>query len=197
MVTFKHVGAAVVAGVFAIAITIDTADARRGGGGGARAGGFGGGGGMRAANFRGGASGLRAGGVRGGIGNRPHVSQPIAGIGNRPGGPGWGNRPGGPGWGNRPGWGGNPGWAGRPGWGYGPGYGWGWGAAAAGAAVGAGLAYSNCYDGSCGGYYNADYYASSSGATSDAVAWCAQRFRSYDMASQTYLAKGGRRVPCP
>src|SRR5882757_3238677 len=85
MVTLKHIAAGVVASVFVIAITVDSADARRGGGGA--------GGGFANAGSR-----------------RAHVSQPIArpGLGNRPGnGPGWGNnRPGAgnPGWG-RPGYG--------------------------------------------------------------------------------------------
>jgi hypothetical protein len=54
-------------------------------------------------------------------------------------------------------------------------------------------AYSNCYDGYCGDY-DANYY---SGGSSDAVAYCAQRFRSYDVASQTYIGKNGRRISCP
>lgn len=166
---FKHIAAGVVVSAFVLAITAESADARRGGGGGVRAGGGGSGAAMRA-----------GAGVRGGVANvgsrRARVSQPIArpGLGNRPGnGPGWGN--------NRPG-------GGNPGWGYRPGYGWG------AAAVGAGLAYSSYYnDGYYGGYYNEASYAD----TSDAIANCAQRFRSYDLASQTYLARDGRRVRCP
>ncbi len=180
MLTLKHIAAGVVASVFVIAITVDSADARRGGGGGgagARAGGMGGGGGA-----------MRAGGGRGGYANvgsrRAHVSNPIArpGVGNRPGGgPGWAN--------NRPGVG-NPGWGNnRPGWGYRPGYGWG------AAAVGAAAAYGGGYYGD--GYYN-DAYASDAYADgSDAIAYCAQRFRSYDPSTQTYLARAGRRVRCP
>jgi hypothetical protein len=57
------------------------------------------------------------------------------------------------------------------------------------------LAYSNCYDGYCNGYVNTGYYGEA--AASDAVAYCAQRFRTYDVASQTYVAKNGRRVACP
>ena len=176
MLKFKHIAAGVVVSAFVLAITAESADARRGGGGGVRAGGGGGGAAMRA-----------GAGVRGGVANvgsrRAHVSQPIArpGLGNRPGnGPSWGNnRPGGgnPGWGNN-----RPGWD-NAGWGYRPGYGWG------AAAVGAGLAYSSYNN----GYYNEASYAD----TSDAIANCAQRFRSYDLASQTYLARDGRRVRCP
>jgi hypothetical protein len=168
----KQTTMALMACVFATALVLDNADARRGGGGGARAGGFGGGAGMRA-----------GGGMRGGIAHggarRAHVSQPIArpGLGNRPG-------VGGGDWGN------------RPGWGYRPAYGYGLGAAA----IGAGFAYSNCYDeGYCGNYYNSgyEYGGDSYEGTSDAVAYCAQRFRSYDMTSQTYVARNGQRVSCP
>lgn len=177
MIAFKKTSIILVASTFALALAIDTADARRGGGAGVRAGG----GGAR----------MSAAGVRGGLGNRAHISQPIAGRGRFAA--------------NAPGWRGN--WAGnRPGYGYGYRPGYGWGAAAVAGAVGAGLAYSNCYDGTCGGYYNTAYddgyygnggtYAASA-ATSDAVAYCAQRFRSYDLRSQTYLARNGQRVSCP
>jgi hypothetical protein len=183
MLTFKHIGAAAIASIFVVAMAVDSADARRGGGGGgARAGGMGGGG-----------AAMRAGGAgRAGLANpgsrRAQVSQPIArpGIGNRPGGGGeWaGNRPGG-----GAGWAGNrPGWDNRPGWG--------WGAAA----VGAGIAASSYYGDGYSGYgYGDGYYGGYTEAanTSDAVAYCAQRFRSYDVASQTYLARNGRRVSCP
>ena len=95
------------------------------------------------------------------------------------------------------------------GWGYRGGYGYrggGWGyrglgyGLAAGALVGGAIASSAYYGGGYygGGYYGDDYYNNASyGATSDAVAYCAQRFRSYDPASQTYLARNGRRVSCP
>ena len=68
-----------------------------------------------------------------------------------------------------------------------------WGAAA----IGAGLAYQDCYynyNGYCNGY-TGGYYEGS--GTSDAIEACAQRFRSYDRASQTYLSKKGKRVSCP
>jgi hypothetical protein len=101
------------------------------------------------------------------------VEQVIAGV--RPGG---GNRPD-----SRP-----PGWSGsRPGWGY-PGYGLG-AAAVGGAAWAAGDCY---YYGTCGGSYGGDYYAES-----DGVEACARRFKTYDRVSQTYIAKGGKRVACP
>src|SRR5215831_7667737 len=209
MLTLRHIGAAVIASVIATAIVVDVADARRGGGGGggARAGGFGGGG-MRAGGLGGGGA-LRGGSFnRGGAiaGNRmanpgsfARASNPIAGrpdIG-RPGTPDIG-LPGRPG--NRPGWDG--GWAGG-GWG-----GYGWGAAAA---VGAGLAYGASTD-YCDPYYASSGYcnygygsyqpaygtaAATYGNSSDAIADCARRFRSYDPASQTYLSYSGQRVSCP
>jgi hypothetical protein len=220
MVAFRKTSVVLLASTFALALAMDTADARRGGTGGARAGG----GGMRAS----------AVGTRGGFANRAHVSRPIAGTGRFAGnGVVGGGR-----------WNGN-----RPGYGYRPGYGLG-AAAVAGAAVGAGLAYSNCYGGNCGdGYYNARYdngygvyasgggyyntgyesgygayasggdgsnayasagYATAVGDTSDAyilngttiseadaIAYCAQRFRSYDAASQTFLSYSGERKSCP
>jgi hypothetical protein len=170
MRALKHLGLVAVASVITMAVMTDFADARRGGGGGMRAGGFGGGG-MRAGGFGGGArAGIAGGGFRGDLGNR--VTNPIArpGLGNRVG---WGN---------------------RPGWGY-RGYGYGLGAAAVGAGIGAALSYP-AY-----GYYGGDDYyggyAGYSGYPDDAVAACAQRFRSYDPASGTYLRRDGRRVPCP
>ncbi|MFG1301206.1 BA14K family protein [Xanthobacter sp. V3C-3] len=104
----------------------------------------------------------------------------------RPGwvGPGWGN----PGWRPPPGaWGPGP-W--RPGWGwYRPGWGWGYynntgawvalGVASA-VAVGAAAAAANAapvYD--------------------DAVAYCMQRFRSYNPATGTYTGYDGFQHPCP
>ncbi|MBR0851631.1 BA14K family protein [Bradyrhizobium diazoefficiens] len=89
---------------------------------------------------------------------------------------------------------GRPGIPGRPGWG-GPGYGgayrpgYGWGVAAG---LGAGLAYSNW----CDPYYN-NYYNQEPEVQSDAVAYCAQRFRTNDVATQTYIGKGGKRKRCP
>lgn len=181
----------------------------RGGGGGFRGGGFRGGG-FRGGGFRGARMGgfrgpARVGGFRPGIGrpvawNRPGWNRPGW---NRPVGPGWNrpgwNRPGwGPGWNrpgwNRPGWG--PGWGwNRPAWGWGPGWNTGWGpgwgyydntgawiagAAATGLAVGA-IAAAN----------SEPVYGS------DAVAYCMQRFRSYDPRTGTYLGYDGLRHPCP
>ena len=183
--TFKHLGCVAIAAVFAMALAIDAADARRGGGGGGMrggGGGFSGGGGMRGGgSFSGGMRGGGGAAIRGG--GRAHVSHPIA----RPGG-GWANRPGNrpPGWANRPGY--------NPGWGYRPGYGWG-----AAAAVGAGLAASAYYDpyyyGGYG-YYDEGAYAAPAGPD-DAIAECARRFKTYDPASQTYVVRKGVRARCP
>jgi len=97
---------------------------------------------------------------------------------------------------------------GRTGIGYGRGIGPGWGLAA-GAALGTAAAYygGGDYYGNSGygAYANAAY--DTSGDTyilhgnymneSDAVAYCAQRFRSYDVESRTFLAYSGQRVSCP
>jgi len=135
---------------------------------------------------------MGGGGRLSSIGARP--SNPIAGRPGRPSHPiaGLPGRPGGPG---RPGWGGGyPGYGG----GYYPGVGWG---LAAGAA--AGWAYS----GYCDPYYNSNcnsysYYDQQPAygqevVTDDAVAYCAQRFKTYDVNTQTYIAKGGVRRSCP
>ena len=41
------------------------------------------------------------------------------------------------------------------------------------------------------------YYEDGPGGGGDAVAYCMQRFRSYDPASGTYLGYDGQRHPCP
>jgi hypothetical protein len=83
------------------------------------------------------------------------------------------------------------------------GRGWGWGGVAAGLAAGAiiGGALASPY------YYPGPYYAPpppayygpayAPPAAGDAVAYCMQRFRSYDPASGTYLGYDGLRHPCP
>jgi hypothetical protein len=70
-------------------------------------------------------------------------------------------------------------------WGYG-GYGYG------------GYGYDNGYYGSNPGYSTSYYpgnYQAQGGQ--DAAAYCAQRFRSYDPGSGTYLGHDGQRHPCP
>ncbi len=76
-------------------------------------------------------------------------------------------------------------------------YGAGLGAAAAGAAAAGALGY---YGNPYGAYAMApDTYVLNGNYMSeaDAVAYCAQRFHSYDVASRTYLSYSGERVSCP
>jgi hypothetical protein len=107
------------------------------------------------------------------------------------------------------------GWGGR--WG---GRGWGWGGVgaglAAGAIIGGAVAASQPYGYGYGydyapGYYGYGYdpgysdpgysygYAAPGGyaGPGEDAAYCAQRFRSYDPASGTYLGYDGYRHPCP
>jgi hypothetical protein len=85
---------------------------------------------------------------------------------------------------------------------YGGGYGGGWGYYGGGLAVGAilgGLLAAPYYG---GGYYDGygyDGYGYGYEAPADdsGVAYCMQRFRSYDPASGTYLGNDGHRHPCP
>jgi hypothetical protein len=130
------------------------------------------------------------GGGRAGGGGRVGGAGRVGGIG----GPG---RPGGIGGIGDAGRPGRPGGIGGPGYGWNGGY-WrpGYGLAA-GAVTGAALGsyYGNYgYD---SGYYGSDYYGSNNGYGGDATAYCAQRFKSYDPASGTYLGYDGVRHPCP
>jgi hypothetical protein len=98
---------------------------------------------------------------------------------------------------------------GRRGGGYGwRGGGWGWGGVgaglAAGAIIGGVLAAPYYYGG--GPYYaygGGPYYAPAPGyyaqpyGGDDAVAYCMQRYRSYDPRSGTFLGNDGYRHPCP
>lgn len=84
--------------------------------------------------------------------------------------------------GNRGGWRG--GWRGRS---YGPGIGLGLGLAT-GAIIGGALAAPYYYAPRPRVYYD---------APDDSVAYCMQRFKSYDPASGTYLGYDGLRHPCP
>jgi len=79
-------------------------------------------------------------------------------------------------------------------------WGWGWpvGAFAAGAVIGGALAarpyYYDPY------YYPAPAYYPPPGyypAPGDPIAYCRQRFRSYDPSTGTYLGTDGARHPCP
>jgi len=95
------------------------------------------------------------------------------------------------------------GWGGR-GWG-GRGWGWGWGVPAgiaAGAIIGGALAapYYYGYDPYYPAYYGYPPYGPgpyAAPAPGEAVAYCMQRFRSYDPRSGTYLGYDGLRHPCP
>jgi hypothetical protein len=84
---------------------------------------------------------------------------------------------------------------GRPGWGggYYPYYGYGLGL---GLGYGLGYGYGWGYP-----YYGDTYYDDApvvySGGGGGGVAYCAQRFKSYDPRSGTYLGYDGRRHPCP
>ncbi len=72
--------------------------------------------------------------------------------------------------------------------------GWGWGVGAGllgGAILGSALASRPYY---AYDYYPAPTYGPPAG---DAVAYCMQRFRSYDPGSGTYLGYDGYRHPCP
>jgi BA14K-like protein len=166
-----------------------------GGGGGIRAGGGGGG---AAPSFAGRGGGLRAGGggpanfSRGAVASGPQFNR--GAVATRPqfsGGSAGGRYAGG--------------WNGgyrhyRDGGGYWPG-------AVAGAVVGGALA-SNYYYGSPD-YYGPGYYDDSyayyddnapvvvEAAPGGDASYCAQRYRSYDPASGTYLGYDGQRYPCP
>jgi len=85
----------------------------------------------------------------------------------------------------------------RGGYWRGGGWGWGWGGFAGGLAAGAivGGMLAAPY------YYPPPYYygppAGYGGPPDDAVAYCMQRFKSYDPGSGTYLGYDGYRHPCP
>lgn len=81
-----------------------------------------------------------------------------------------------------------------------------WPGVAAGAAIGAlGSSYAYYGDGPYygDGYYDNSYYDDSATVAvvpdsgGDLSAYCAQRYRSYDPASGTYLGYDGLRHPCP
>jgi hypothetical protein len=86
---------------------------------------------------------------------------------------------------------------------YGRGYGY--GGAAAGAIVGGAILggllaapyYAAPYYYGGGPYYPGPGYYAYGSAPGDAVAYCMQRFRSYDPRSGTYLGNDGYRHPCP
>lgn len=69
------------------------------------------------------------------------------------------------------------------------------GALIGGAIIGATQPYG--YYGYAPGYYGPAYVAPAPYVGGDAVGYCAQRFRSYDPYSGTYLGYDGLRHPCP
>lgn len=100
-------------------------------------------------------------------------------------------------------------WAGGGGWHGGHRGGWIPGAVA-GAVIGGAIANSYAFYGGPGYGYGPDYYSDNTyydaGPDSDVVtvvpaggdpSYCAQRYRSWDPASQTYLGFDGLRHPCP
>ena len=144
-----------------------------------------GGGGVLGGGGRGGGGAAIGGGGGGG-----HI-----GGGGRPGGgSGWhgGGRPGGGGWhgGGRP-----SGWHGghhhRRG-GFWPGFG-------TGVIIGGALSAPYGYYGYGPGYYDDDDYVDAPAVTVDtgSIAYCKQRFKSYDVRTGTYLGYDGQRHPCP
>jgi hypothetical protein len=156
----------------------------RAGGGGARPAG-GGGGGFRAG---GGGGGFRAGGA---------AIAPPSGGGFRGGGGGAVYRGGGGGGGYAYRGGGYRGGYYRGGGGFIPG-------AVAGAVIGGAIASQYPYGYGYGGpaYYDDQYVDDGAVAVApapggDDVAYCVQRYRSYDPASGTYLGTDGLRHPCP
>jgi hypothetical protein len=105
----------------------------------------------------------------------------------------------------------------RWGWRGGGGWGWGLGGFAAGAIIGSAIA-APYYYGGYGGYYPygayypaypaygypppaAGYYgggpAYGGGGPGGDASYCAQRYRSYDPATGTFLGYDGQRHPCP
>jgi hypothetical protein len=189
-----------------IAPGISAAQAQDRGGLGAKAGGGGGGAAIGGGGgFRGGGGGGGGGGFRAGVASAPSTGGAPSGfrqaptMGFRPT-PGTGGSAvvGGGGRGNY--------YAGGGGGYRGGGYRHRGGGFWPGVAVGAGIGIGSSY-----GYYGSPYYADDSYGyyddsavaagppvgDDDAVAYCTQRYRSYDPASGTYLGNDGLRHPCP
>ena len=86
------------------------------------------------------------------------------------------------------------------------GWGWGLGGFAAGAIIGSAIVAPRYYGYPYGYYpaYGAPYppppppgYYGAAGPAGDGVAYCMQKYRSYDPNSQTFLGFDGARHPCP
>ena len=76
---------------------------------------------------------------------------------------------------------------------------WGWGAGAGfvGGAILGGMLAAPYYYGPRPYYGYGPYYRARGYYSGNAVAYCLQRFRSYDVGSGTYLGYDGYRHPCP
>ena len=77
-----------------------------------------------------------------------------------------------------------------------------WPGVAVGAGIGIGSTYGyygspTYYDDSYGYYDDSAVVAAAPPSDDEAVAYCMQRYRSYDPASGTYLGNDGLRHPCP
>jgi len=80
--------------------------------------------------------------------------------------------------------------------------GWGGGGAGLGIGLAAGALIGGAIAAGSGPYYGPGYYGGPAyypapAYGGDAVAYCMQRYRSYDPASGTYLNYDGNRYPCP
>lgn len=198
MINLKVLSAvAALALVLPMAAPIESQAAGRGGfGGGGGARGFSGGGGMHVGGSGGG---FRAGAIGGaprfaaspGFARPSIAAAPAARFGGAGVGPRYAGNPGN--------W--HGGWRHRPHGGFWPGL-------AAGAIVGGALAANSYayygdpnYYGNGYSYYDDGYYDDSAVAVvpggGDEVAYCRQRYRSYDPASGTFLGYDGQRYPCP
>jgi hypothetical protein len=81
--------------------------------------------------------------------------------------------------------------------------GWGWGPAIAGGIIGGAIVGGALAAPYGPGYYGPGYYGAPPPPVAygpprgDAIAYCMQRFRSFDPSSGTYLGNDGNRHPCP
>lgn len=197
MISLKIVGAAALLAIAPVLISA-TADARPGGGG--HGGGFsrgGGGGGFRGGSFA--ARPSLGGGAR--VGNFAARSAIVgAGAGAFAGRQAFAASPGisGQRWaGNGQRWGGNHHWRGRRGYGYGLAGGLALGALGSSYYYNDPYYYDDSYAYAPDAYIGDDQYAVAPAGGDDAAGYCAQRYKSYDPASGTYLGYDGQRHPCP
>ncbi|CAN5316968.1 hypothetical protein BH10PSE10_BH10PSE10_17590 [soil metagenome] len=208
MINLKIVGAAALLAIAPVLVSA-TADARPGGGG-HGGGGFSRGGGGGGA-FRGGGGGGFRGGMSGGFRGGGVAARPSFGGGNFAGRSAIGGagvvagrqafaaRPGyaGQRWaGNGRRWAGNH-WRGRRGYGYGFAGGLALGALGSSYYYNDPYYYDDSYAYALDAYVGDGQYAATPAGGDDAAGYCAQRYKSYDPASGTYLGYDGERHPCP